>query len=563
MAAVLSTSLILTQSLEDILKNTFGPSGLDVMLTSSSGNILITNSGAVILKSLSVSHPVGRMIVDKIVSHCGLVGDGSSSFVLILAETLRTTVRSCDGRPVGRASTDPDPAQRRFFITMSRKFTWLEASLGEILDPILARLAVKIDTRDEGMQRRLLSLVRTTLCGNFPSGKVTLFTNLLAELLFSTWSPKRSEPLRDTVQIAIENFPNIFTEFPGVPVTSSKVLPGIVIPREFATDQRSLDASFKFVVLDCPLDSIKLQTGATLELKSAISLDGALTWKRTQAMRVLNNLKKHGVQLILSSESVADFILHFCRQLNICVVQMIPPECTELICTSAQIMPLGEFVWQGDSIAERSLGSGAFCRRIVLGQQRCVQLGVQADTYGTSVHSVLVCGPAQGICQQYSIALLGALKCIRAALDGDEIKLVPGAGATEVALSHELEAHAKTLTDPYEALACRLLSKGLLAVPKQLHRNSHSVSGEKKLLSTLSSIEAAWVSGMLLGIDARTGDVLNPSKKEIFEPFSSKCLLNSHVLQCVAQLLRTDELVGSARVRAEATSERAQLDDIQ
>lgn len=547
---------MLSQSLEGILKTTFGPNGLDVMLTSSSGNILITNSGAVILKSLSVTHPVGRMIVDKVVCHCSITGDGATSFILILAEVLRKTLDSCGSRHKARDSGELDSEQRRFMITLANRFASLERrTLDDFVLPILEKLSLKINVSTEDgdlVKQKVLSLIKTTLCGNFPPGAVSLFSTLLTQLVFNTCTLACGKTIHDTILRLIDDFPQICVEVAGIPSTSSQVLPGILIPREFATNLQNLplspaDGPFKFVVLDCSLDSDKLQVNATLELKSESALDDALIWKRTRVQRILRKLKDHNVHLILSSESLTDYILHFCRQLKICVVQMIPLEYTNYICACAEINPLSEFDVYVESIAVGFLGSGVFCKHTVLGQHRYVHLGVQTNSNGVSPHCLLLCGSAQGICQQYSIAALGALKTFRMAFskDKDHLKLLPGGGATEAAISHELNTYSKSLTDPYEAIACRILSKGLMAIPRQLHHNSHSIEGRKmNFIHQLPVMEKAWVSGMPQGIDGRTGKTFNPFERETYEPFRGKYYLLSHLLQSVSQLLRTDQLVG-------------------
>ena len=48
----------------NIVKTSLGPVGLDKMLVDDIGDVLITNDGATILKSLEVEHPAARVLVD-------------------------------------------------------------------------------------------------------------------------------------------------------------------------------------------------------------------------------------------------------------------------------------------------------------------------------------------------------------------------------------------------------------------------------------------------------------------------------------------------------------------
>ena len=73
----------------NIVKTSLGPVGLDKMLVDDIGDVLITNDGATILKSLEVEHPAARVLVDFANLQDQEVGDGTTSVVIIDSELLR------------------------------------------------------------------------------------------------------------------------------------------------------------------------------------------------------------------------------------------------------------------------------------------------------------------------------------------------------------------------------------------------------------------------------------------------------------------------------------------
>ena len=119
--AVALEALKICETLEGILKPSFGPNGLDVLLNSSSGNILITNNGAVILKSLNLDNLIGRTIVDKIISYCCISGDGGTSFLLLLTTVLREVV-GLTGIRAKDNGMDFSSHQRQSLVAISRAF---------------------------------------------------------------------------------------------------------------------------------------------------------------------------------------------------------------------------------------------------------------------------------------------------------------------------------------------------------------------------------------------------------------------------------------------------------
>lgn len=56
--------VLATQAIANIVKSSFGPSGLDKMMVDDIGDVTVTNDGATILSLLDVEHPAGKILVD-------------------------------------------------------------------------------------------------------------------------------------------------------------------------------------------------------------------------------------------------------------------------------------------------------------------------------------------------------------------------------------------------------------------------------------------------------------------------------------------------------------------
>jgi T-complex protein 1 subunit alpha len=78
-----------TQAIANVVKTSFGPSGLDKMMVDDIGDVTVTNDGATILSLLDIEHPAGKILVDLAQQQDKEVGDGTTSVVIIAAELLR------------------------------------------------------------------------------------------------------------------------------------------------------------------------------------------------------------------------------------------------------------------------------------------------------------------------------------------------------------------------------------------------------------------------------------------------------------------------------------------
>jgi len=252
------------------------------------------------------------------------------------------------------------------------------------------------------------------------------------------------------------------------------------------------------------------------------------------------------VRLILSSQSVSDLVLHFCRQYDIAVVSMMPQEYADYICKCAGVLAIDSL--DGDNLSELFLVKGISCGLHTVGHHKFVHLQFDSLNCKFIPHSILLCSPAQGLCKQYYLALHHALKCVKMSLSEDEKRLLflPGAGACELAMSFSLKAFSKSVTDSHLLLVLEILGKALQTIPKMLHQNSFSLSHQKdNFMFCLNEIERSWKQDRkLLGIDAKTGKPVDPFNLEIYEPFQGKFLLLQSLLQYLSQLLRTEKLIG-------------------
>lgn len=65
------------------IEGTIGPKGLDIMMVDSLGDIVISNDGVTILKTMAVSHPAARMIINAARAQQVEVGDGTTTATIL------------------------------------------------------------------------------------------------------------------------------------------------------------------------------------------------------------------------------------------------------------------------------------------------------------------------------------------------------------------------------------------------------------------------------------------------------------------------------------------------
>ena len=80
----------------EVVKSTLGPRGMDKMLVDGLGDITITNDGAAILDDIDVEHPAAKMMVEIAKTQDDMVGDGTTTAVVIAGGLLKEAEEMLD-----------------------------------------------------------------------------------------------------------------------------------------------------------------------------------------------------------------------------------------------------------------------------------------------------------------------------------------------------------------------------------------------------------------------------------------------------------------------------------
>jgi len=71
--------VLATQAISNVVKSSFGPSGLDKMMVDDIGDVTVTNDGATILSLLEIEHPAGKISHSSRTRKSAMVPPRSSS----------------------------------------------------------------------------------------------------------------------------------------------------------------------------------------------------------------------------------------------------------------------------------------------------------------------------------------------------------------------------------------------------------------------------------------------------------------------------------------------------
>ncbi|KAM6960601.1 BBSome complex assembly protein BBS10 [Aplochiton taeniatus] len=581
--------------LEGVVLRSFGPDGGQVLFIRDTGQVMLTRHGTRILTALRLEHPLAKMVVECVWKHSGATGDGSKTFVLLLASLLRGIQGLACKTPPGPGAYSSqaagEVASARVLAHRLLAFgldelpgviavgvapysTSLSLRLGEtdVPGPAPADTSLwgredthaPVDRRMDSLLPLLVAFFHTRL-GHTHSDTVS---RLACELL-SHWLSH--DDFISSLRFLDAHFSVLHTAVSGFPIGCSRVIEGQVIHRDLSTPPPQADRQpTRGMVVKDSLHPSLLREGEVLQLGEGVaSATQYRAWTERALEGVFARLEALGVTLLLSAVKQSEAAVALARRAGVCLVECVGEEDLGLFCQLSGAEPVSDC----RTIGPEHVVALTLCRPLVLGAHRYVQVGFPG-WHGRGErrpHSLVVCGPGEGQTEQCVGALHDALRVLLAtwtgtgeaashthaasrgraahapALSTERVACPPGSvtpvgGAFEFLLHRALLQGGPSRSDAGATAVRKLLADSVLSVPRQLHGRRP----RRFLLAQSRLLESTQAGGRPLSPagDGRSagagGDV---HRGPGWESVSGKHRLLLAVLQCAGSLLRVDALL--------------------
>ena len=552
----LSAITTMCLSLESILKKCFGPNGLSVMLTTATGTLMITGSGAAILRSLQLSHPIGRMVTDSVATHCQHTGDNCKTFVFLLCGMLR---KLC-----GELSVHRQYKYER--LTVANALAHLKRSVLPrlVCQSITGQSTTVCCTQDDlhRVKSACNDTFASTLRGRFNKATASHLAKVLVEMTFADVDVAEI-PL--AIDECIKYFPQVHVEIAGNAIQSTHVVDGIIIQRDIKVHVPSaMENGVRFMLVAFNVTDSQSSSDHDNNVSSAIHvastdhLRDMFAWKMSHMQGFVQLITSRDVNLLVCSSVVSDVLAFHCRRAGISIIQAVDEDDMRRLEFVFNIHAV--YSWS-ELLSTRVVGQADSCRSVQLGVHRWSLL--QPNPATTTGHcskplsrQLVVCAPTVGVCDQVASALLGCLKCSRMLFDTSVLcdvsglnpwpvpctrksqtgldkstgfchshcVFIPGGGTFERTLDKELQLYKQRCNDINLTRGADLLQHGLQSVLSHLARNLFASSDVHPLVAVATATNGKQLDGVI-------------------EPLASKVVLLHDLVTLLQQLLRVDMLV--------------------
>jgi len=494
----------------EVLKTTLGPRGMDKMLIDSLGDITITNDGATILDEMEVEHPAGKMMVEVAKTQDDMVGDGTTTAVILAGELLKKAEELLEQN-----------IHPTVIVSGYRK------AVQKAIETI-NNIATLVNIED----RETLRKVALT---SMSSKAVGPAKEHLAEIAID--AVKQIVEKRGEKNVAdIDNIQIIKKE--GKSLFESQLIRGLIIDKEpVHSGMPKKIENAKIALLDCPLEIQKTETSAEIRIRDPTQMKAFLDQESRMLKEMVEKIKAVGARVLFCQKGIDDMAQHFLAKHEILAARRVKQSDMEKLsrATGARI------VTDLDDLKLEDLGMAGIVEERKIGEDKMIFVEKCKDPRSVAV---LIRAGLERMVDEAERAMNDALSVVSDVIENN--KVVPGGGAVEVEIAKELRKHATTVGGR-EQLAIEAFADAFEIVPKTLAENAGL-----EAIDIIAELRAAHekTDGKPMGINVLKGKVENMRENGVIEPLVVKEQAAKSATESASMILRIDDVIASTKPKA-------------
>jgi thermosome len=489
----------------EVLKTTLGPRGMDKMLIDSLGDITITNDGAAILKEMDVEHPAAKMIVEIAKTQDDMVGDGTTTAVVLASELLKKAEELLDQNihPTILVSGYRKAAQKA--------------------TEVLEKIAVPVDVED----RKTMMTVALTSMGSKAVGAAKEHFAEIAIDAVKQIAEKRGDKITadiDNIQLVKKTGKSLIETHlvRGVILDKEVVHPGMPRKKENA----------KIVLLDLALEIEKTEMSAEIRIRDPNQMKAFLDQEDNILKDMVTKIKASGADIVFCQKGVDDMVQHYLAKEGIMAARRIKESDMEKLARATG----GRVTSNLDDLKAADLGFAGLVEERKIGDDKMIFVEKCKDPHSVAI---LIRAGLERMVDEAERAMIDALSVVSDVTENN--KIVAGGGAVEIEVAKELRKYANKVGGR-EQLAIEAFADAMEIIPRALTENAGF-----EPIDVLIELRSAHDNkdGKYEGLNVFTGKVHNSLENGVIEPIVVKIQAIKSAAESASMILRIDDVITS------------------
>lgn len=483
--------------LAGIVRTTLGPKGMDKMLVNSLGDVTVTNDGATIMSEMDIAQPAARMLVETAKKQEEIVGDGTTSVVVIAGELLAKAEELLDD---GIATS-----------VVVKGFRNATDKAVELLEGI----AVDADDKET-----LKKVAITAMSGKGSDYAKEHLADLVVEAALRIKEDGKSD---------IENI-NI-QRVSGDSVEDSFLAEGIVIDKAPVSKAMPKDIEdAKIAIMKYPIELKEINTDTKIDITSPEQFESFLNNEEEMIKDLVDQVVASGANVLFCQKGIDDMAEHYLKKAGIMTYKRVKKSDIERIAKATG----AKLVTDIEDLTADKLGSAG---HVYLDKIFDHELTFIEECENPKASSIVLRGSTRYVTEQIARALDDALGVVAATIE--EGKVLIGGGACEIDLIKQLREYGETISGR-EQLAILKYAEALEVIPRTLIENAGLDT-----INLIADLKAAHEDSNLIGINVFDGKVVDMKEAGVIEPLRVKIQALQSAGAASEMILRIDDMIAA------------------
>lgn len=496
----------------EVLKTTLGPRGMDKMLIDSLGDITITNDGAAILDEIEVEHPAAKMMVEIAKTQDNMVGDGTTTAVVLAGELLRRAEELLEQNihPTIIVSGYRKAAQKAI--------------------ETVNKVAQTVDITDRATLRKV---ALTSMGSKAVGGAKDIFAEIAIDSVMQIVEKRGDRTIAD-----IDNIQLI--KKTGKSLLESQLVRGIIIDKEVVhpgMPKKIGDA--KIALLDAALEIEKTEISAEIRIKDPTQMQAFLDQETKMLKEMVDKVKAAKANVVFCQKGIDDMAQHFLAKEGILTARRVKESDMEKLAKATG----GRIVTDLSDLSAKDLGAAGMVEERKVGDDKMIFVEKCKDPHAVAI---LIRAGLERMVDEAERAMTDALSVVSDVIENN--KIVAGGGAVEVEIAKELRGFA-TKVGGREQLAVEAFADAVEVIPKTLAENAGL-----EAIDVIVDLRAAHEKpdGQNFGINVFTGKTENTFNKGVVEPVVVKEQAIKSAAESASMILRIDDVIAATKPKTPA-----------
>ncbi|OUT24226.1 T-complex protein 1 subunit beta [Pichia kudriavzevii] len=484
----------------DLVKSTLGPKGMDKLLTSAStGESLVTNDGATILKSIPFDNPAAKVLVNIAKVQDDEVGDGTTSVTVLTAELLREAEKLIDQK------IHPQTIIEGYRIASKVALEQLES------------LAVDNSGNNEKFRKDLINIAKTTLSSKVLAQDKDYFAELAVDAILKL---KGSTNL-DHIQIIKKS---------GGKLSDSFLDEGFILDKRFGVGQPKKVVNAKILIANTSMDTDKVKIfGAKFKVDSTSKLADLEKAEREKMKAKVEKIKKFDINCFVNRQLIYDWPEQLFTDAGINSIEHADFDGVERLA----LVTGGEVISTFDDPSNVKLGYCDCIEEIIIGEDVMTKFSGVAKGEACTI---VLRGATEQLLDESERSLHDALSVLSQTTV--ETRTVLGGGCSETNMSKAVDQAAQNVSGK-KSLAIEAFARALRQLPTILADNAGFDSSE-----LVTRLRSSVYNGLITsGLDLNKGDIADMRELGIVESYKLKYAVVSSASEAAEVLLRVDNII--------------------